>query len=342
MRKYLTKNPSNIHRVQDNYERYVKDVEEKAKKDTEELRKEIEYYKANDWDTIEKKIIDEVNSLTIEELHCISKEDFKRRYIGPERDSHWYKEQVPKTEEEIDAAYKEYVEEKRSDRLDMELLDARRSDILFDMMNEEEIEKFLSLDYAYNLKTGLVRIREDAIIATQKETHTKTRMFPKDNDHFDIDDSAEDEADREVHFEKLNEVEKIEEMNEEQKRKKERIKDIAKEALESIGGAAMLSVAGGAIAGWISTLGGNGFGVNASLIAMPTVFAAMLGLIGASSVQDMLSKPRAIKEAKALGIYDLMVARQKALDDKYDYEKELSDKYHAYEDAKEYIKGRSK
>lgn len=310
MSKYLDgNNEIDMQKLEEKYREFTEKAVATAKEDTDAFLEEIKYYREHTFEEIEKDVRALYNS---EEYRKSVYEDYAHEraceIVGEESLDF---ERIKRTENEIlltlsDIEKQNIIESKIQEILAYK----RKNDILYDLITEEQLQKYLELYYTSRLKSELVYARTNAIDSTAT--------------------SLGKQVDGLMYHEAYNVV-NVEYQSDEDKVKKQRIKD----GLASIPRALGFSTTAGVVGtllhnGLLSLITGYSYSEileEYGILTASVLFAAMLTIVGVMNIKDFFESKKAIQRAKDLGIYDLLLEKFKAEENFEAYDNELRDMY---------------
>lgn len=365
MSKYIDgNNPVDIAKIEENYNKRTKEAEEKAKKIAEETLESIRHYKSMSYEEL-------VAELEAEEAKICQKE--KEKYLADPNNEdgkeiiRWYinehlkdEERKGKSFEKIEALIEEKSkalteEEKKKivfDRIDSRSKDwlewkkgnTLRNDILFDLLTEEQVEKYVSLTYAVWLKRYLIDAKTEAIKESKEDLDKNSFIYETKRAYkgSTYTDSRLSEVYKDA-ISNVTEIQTVENMSEIQESKSQRIKDTLANALYGVPNV-ILAGAGGGIAHLVSsylTHGNPSIDTPVTITAVAFTLAVTLAASGANELREIFTRPKVIEEAKKLGIYDMIIESEKSEKEQDKYIENLETIYGVDEkvDAIEKAKG---
>ena len=167
MAKYFkSKNERNLARVEENCQRNVREAENEAREKTEKFMSKIKHYRESTFEELKEEITAKVAAIPSGDI--ASMDHIINEYA---------KEQIPQTDklkgakllkerktfadnlppEQRRAIYTREIAKVKEEQLRNELSEARRDDILYDLLTDEQVEQFFNLYYAACVKERLER-----------------------------------------------------------------------------------------------------------------------------------------------------------------------------------------
>ena len=340
MSKYIkSKEEINIDKVEYYLENHCKLeyelIEEKAREAAQRALETIKHYKETSYEDLakaEEKEFEEMLKELIEhtkENPSIIDSDLEREIVStlnnkstPEKYKEARKIVAGLSPEEKYEKWLKITKERLDENLQESKKHILETDILYDLMTEEQIEKYMELVYRESLKARLERLRTDVIMHYEAAPKVFGKdAFAKDgstdNHIFEVEDSA-----RKIVF--------VEEKKQKNQIDKDDVIEKIKDGLGYLTGASILGLGAGSVSALIAELAGNSDLSMNLFKASPLFIAAILACCGVPTIKEFIKNKQAIAQAKRVGLYDLMIEHFQAEKDVNDYIEELKD-IHAVE-----------
>lgn len=372
MSKYISsKNPVDIAKVDEKFKERYKSSEEYAQEQKQQLIDEIKHYKSTSkedlMEEIEeeyaekyKKIDEDLEDLGLDSYSIVSvikkglEEElrFKKTSFGID-----YKKEVDKIFENLTDEEKIIIYKRTKKReLDFSKLDrifsVTRTDLLYDLLTEEQMEQLVNLYYLQVLKSRLVYDKRDSVWSAADELGKESSLIM-----YPVTAEVEKVTKVEDPFEKeVSQMKKIE----------EGINEVVKKIIVPSGiGIGITGIVGG-IAKLLGRYPDATFQLDVMtkqyvenmtgipqdipvfephdvhviqgvLKTAPFIIAAVLACFGVKKLSEFIKDKRAVDEAKKFGIYDMLI---EAMDSKKEYENYL-EKLKIVNDIHGSIRGRA-
>ena len=358
MSKYISsKNPVDIEKIDEKFKEKYKQSEELAKEKTDKLIEEIKYYKSTSSDELIKKIDEEFDELyknvenapvSLSSIYFIStvKEaieyELEFKMLGTPDE---IKKETDRIFNSLDDQEKiTLFKRRKKHKLDMakskRIHEVITTDMLYDLLTDEQMQQFVELYYLQVLKKALVGDKVDAVIEVSKELDKKSNLAPVGQKRVSPDLFEAEYYPMQTVYEEVEKVTKVEEPIEKELKAIERIKEGAKEIVKKviIPSGIGLGVTG-FIAGYAKLMSdlkipdaSQQLGYNAQKFAeqftgapadpiqfqdinvlrevlkkAPFIIGIVLACFGVKKGAEFIRDKRAIDEAKKFGIYDMII-----------------------------------
>lgn len=356
MSKYIDgNNPVDIAKVEEHYASKLEEAEKKAKKHADGVLERIRHFKEKSYAELIEEKTKELNEELQKEKEeyledpngerfiWIIKGKLKEKLTDEEKEKKSYKQINEIIESEIRALSSEEKQRIVFEYLDNEYKEIEkedqetilRDDILYDLMTEDQVEKYITLFYTSILKNELIGARMEAVREARDELGKKSALLPQEKYKDEIYENSRMHVVDDDIRKNVTKIKNVEDMERMQESKADSIKNNIQLALECLPGVSLL----GTVSGLIGYLTSNG-NPTAGVITGTLTTAIILALCGVDNLKEIIHTPRAIDEAKKLGLYDLLVEYKIAAKEDDNYYDSLrtaynvEDKAKAFEEAK--------
>ncbi|MBQ3423102.1 MAG: hypothetical protein IJH34_15945 [Romboutsia sp.] len=339
MSKYLdADNPVDMAAVEENYKKGVESAEKRAREQADRLLEEINEYRSKSFEELRADILERANSrgnpgLSSEEyFENLSEEQRNKIYMSYAKEFLWEtkdSEFIDLSIEEQKNAQKEFVENmpeelKRSavekyrandeKHTKQRIEECLKKDIIYDMMTEEQIDKYINLYYMHCLKENLHSARTHAI------------------------QNAANKLDKEYDFGNYEKIATIKTLEKDDERVKEEKKDTRKYIAKYFAGTSIGTLVTGGVGSLLGVLAADTAGV---IVGGGLGIGITLAASGCVSINEFFQNKKGVKRAKELGLYDMFVESLKATKE-YDEYKEYLEEEYLPEDLEEMIEESTK
>ena len=336
MAKYIdSSNPVDINKVEELFNAGYKEAEEDAKKEADYLLEEIKHYKETSYDDLKKEVEQRFTGYLTEEIEKAQNEPNSSYVIEQISNVIWHdlekiKDKGKRLQEARKIAENMPFEEKMkiftkrrteilNENLEDELKRVLKTDILFDLMTEEQVKQYVELYYILCLKGSLLNAKTKAMIKSEKELDKNGRIFYNTKQGLNFDLVGLSAAVYEN--EKITNIRKIDRMESEKK-------DESEKNLKDLGGILFTSGFIGLTSGTILAGIANGLSDGRiSLEMIPIATGVILACFGVSRLSEFIKDQKKVAEAKKFGLYDMIVDHLKAYGEFKNYEDELKESY---------------
>lgn len=324
---------NNLEDIDKVYDEFAEQVKADAKKDVERLKKRFDKFKEIEFDQIEDVIKEEAKGMTSTDLLGPMDLHFRNKYIDDVAFNRVTYDKAKK--DHYDALVQNFDADAEEEREMYIFRNTKYSGpeqyFMANNMTKEQINEFFSLYYAKILEDRLSDARIYSAALVRRRKHKLSRNL--DEKHIKDSLLIYEDIDEIKKMGEIGTVERIEVMNERQKRKQEDIKrSINRIPLPPTAA----YIAGGYLGAYISSLlskfTGNteDFGFIGAYIIGVAAAHVLLKTFG----EKYMSDEAKINEAKKLGIYDAIVRAKEARIAYNNYKKSIMEQYNIEEEVK--------
>jgi len=321
-----------IEEIDKIYEQYEKEARELLDKKLERLKERAERYRLGTFPEVTADARKEVNTMSPEELIGTSRENMLENYYSTDfRYVCSYDTFKRKKKDELDEMFQRMVDRERKLFVD----NAPYEYVLFNSLNDGQLNEYCRLLYAYELSEALEEARKKAIFKIMEKNRKSSivmDMEPDRREGYNAETKRIIEEDiKEVEeMGTIGTIERTRLLDEREKRRKKAIKD---SLLYSEMDPASFIFDTLALSGTlVGTLALNQIpAINSINDFYKVVFALAAAGVLVMKRGYNRSMPKRLEEAKKLGVYDAIMKAKEACDQFYKYKNEMENKHGIYE-----------